>query len=125
MSRRSTQMAQNTGKKKKEYLAANMIIESSVGLLDLIYQLPAVTCALFVECYCILGQKQTPKYQVIIDEDSYNVIVLHKLVKKIYNSSASIIVDYVLGNILEALRNFLLIKGNKYPSLAKYLEAAK
>ena len=53
------------------------------------------------------------------------MIVLCRLVKKIYNGSSYVVVNNVLGNVLEAMHNFMLIKGDKYLSMLKYLEAVK
>ena len=51
-------------------------------------------------------------------------MTLYALIKRIYNGLISIIVEDVLGNMLEALYNFVLIQGEEYDSLAKYLEVS-
>ena len=66
-----------------------------------------------------------PDYQDIIKNEGYNVMTLHKLVKKICNGSSAVMVNDVLGNILESMYNCMLIRGDDYPTLAKYLEATK
>ena len=61
----------------------------------------------------------------MVEEDGYDVIVLYRLVKKICNWSSYVVVNDVLNNVLEAMHNFMLVKGDEYLSLPKYLEAAK
>ena len=61
----------------------------------------------------------------MVDEGGHNSMVLCKLVKKICNVSASCAVDDVLGKMLETMCNCMLIRGDDYPNLAKFLEATK
>jgi len=66
-----------------------------------------------------------PEYMGMVEDGGYNVMILHKLVRKICNGSATVVVDDVTGNMLKAMYNFMLIKGDNYLTLAKYLEASK
>ena len=50
-------------------------------------------------------------------------MTLHKLVKKICNGSTSTVEEDALGKIMEFPHNFLLVRGNDYESLPKYLKA--
>ena len=56
---------------------------------------------------------------------NYNAITLYKSVKKLCNRSATVMTDDVLGNMVEVVYNLLLIKGDEYQTLSKYLEATK
>ena len=88
---------------------------------------PAVYSNLFTICSASLQNRleSEPEYQVIVQEDGYGMIVLYKLVKKICNGSSYIVVNNMLGNVLEAMYNFIFIKDDKYLLLVKYLEIAK
>ena len=49
---------------------------------------------------------------------------LHQLVRKNCNGSTYMVVDDVIGNFLEVMYNVLLIRGDNFKSLPKYLEVA-
>ena len=49
----------------------------------------------------------------------------YQLVKKNYNRSTNIIINNMIGNLLEILHSIVLIRGNNYLSLPKYLEVSK
>ena len=67
-----------------------------------------------------------PDHRDMVENGGCNATMLHKLVKKIFNGSASCTAaDDVLGNILESLHNCALTRGDYCPNLAKCLEAAK
>ena len=55
----------------------------------------------------------------------FNTIILYSLVQKIYNSLIAVIVEDVLGNLVELIYSFLLVKREDYDSLGKYLEATE
>ena len=48
-----------------------------------------------------------------------------ELVKKNCNGSASVVANDVIGNLMESLYNYMLIKGDDYQTLPKYLEATE
>ena len=50
-----------------------------------------------------------PEYQGMVKDSGYNEMLLHKLVRKICNGPVSLIVNDVLGNMLEAMYNCILI----------------
>ena len=50
---------------------------------------------------------------------------LCKLIKKICNGSTSVVVEYVLGNLVEDFHRFTLILGDEYDTLHKYMEASQ
>ena len=61
-----------------------------------------------------------------MDEDcNCNAMTLHKLVKKTSNGFATSVADDVLRNMVEAVCNSLLIRGNECTTLSKCLEATK
>ena len=66
-----------------------------------------------------------PDYQEMVEDGGCNVVILHKLVRKICNGSAAVMVDDVLGNMLEAMCNYMHIRGDDFPILSKYLESTK
>ena len=53
------------------------------------------------------------------------VMKLLGLVRKICNVSACVIVDDVLGSLIESLFNVLMIRGDDFKSLPKNLEASE
>ena len=50
---------------------------------------------------------------------------LWELVKKCCNGSTCVVVDDVIGNLLETMCNTLLIRGDNFASLPKYLKATE
>ena len=50
---------------------------------------------------------------------------LLELVKKICDGSMFVVVDDIVGNLLEAMHNSLLIYRDDFPMLPKYLEASE
>ena len=52
-------------------------------------------------------------------------INLHNLVKKICNDSTYVVVDDVVGNMLESLHSVFLIRGDDHTSLPKCLEVSQ
>ena len=61
-----------------------------------------------------------------MDEDcNHNAIVLHNLVKKTSNRSATTATSEVLSNMIDAVHNSLLIRGDEHQTLSKCLEATK
>ena len=61
----------------------------------------------------------------MVKSNWYKAIKLYKLVQKNYNGSTSIVVEDVLGNIVESLYNLVLIRRDNYTSLLIYLEVSK
>ena len=61
---------------------------------------------------------------MMVETDQCDVIILRNLIQKVCSGSAAVVVDDVLGTILEALCNFLLNHGDDHDSLPKYLEAS-
>lgn len=64
-------------------------------------------------------------YQKMNESKRFNAMTLYSLIKKIYNGSTLVIVEDMIDNVLEVLYNFVLIRGEEYDSLAKYLEASE
>ena len=56
---------------------------------------------------------------------SFSVMVLNQLNDKICRGTTSSIVEVVMGSIEEASNNFILIKGDDFTSLSKYLESSE
>ena len=65
-----------------------------------------------------------PEYQVMVQSNRYCAMKLYSLVKRNCNGSTYVMVDDVMGNLIEALYSVLLIRGDEYPNLPKYLEAS-
>ena len=61
----------------------------------------------------------------MISSKIFNAMELHGLIRKIYNGSDSVITEDVVGNIIEALCNFSLIRGEKCDKFYKHLEASE
>ena len=59
---------------------------------------------------------------MIVEDDMHNVTILHNLIRKVCSGSTSVVVDDVVGTVLEKLCNFLLNRGNDHDSLPKYIE---
>ena len=57
-------------------------------------------------------------------EHRYDAMVLFQLIKIICNGSINVIVEDALGNIVEALHNFTLIRGEEHNALPKCMEAS-
>ena len=64
-----------------------------------------------------------PKYQNMEKKNRCNVMKLCELVKKNCNGSAVVVVDDVIGNLIEGLCNFVLMRGEEYDALPRYLQA--
>ena len=60
-----------------------------------------------------------------MNQKRYNSIVLYQLVKKICNRLTTITGKDVIENFIEALCNIVLIRGDEYNSVPKYLETSK
>ena len=65
-----------------------------------------------------------PKYQKMISNNLFSTITLFKLVRKICNESTFVLVEDVIGNAVEAMHSVMILRGEDYPYLPKYLEAA-
>ena len=50
-----------------------------------------------------------PDYQVMVKSQQYDAIKLYQLVKQISNGSTVVVVDDVMGKLIEAMFNFLYI----------------
>jgi len=61
-------------------------------------------------------------YQKMVSTKRFNAIVLYQRMRKICNGSTSVVGEDVLGNLMESLYNFLLIKGDDHESLWHYRE---
>ena len=66
-----------------------------------------------------------PEYQEIVTKRRLNVIILHRLARKICNSLTSVVEEDVLGNLIEYLYSLMMVRGEDYESLPKYLEVLK
>ena len=64
------------------------------------------------------------EYQRMMKNNLLNTIILRKLIQKICNGSTCIIVEDVIGNAMECMYAVMLLKGDDFDSLPKYLEAA-
>ena len=63
-------------------------------------------------------------YQVMVSRKRFNAMKLHVLIRNICKISTSFIVDDVVANMIEALHNFALIRGEECNSLHTHLEAS-
>ena len=59
------------------------------------------------------------EYQNMITSNLNNTIALCQLVKKTCNGLTCVVVDDALGNVVESLHNFILIRGEEYLSSPK------
>ena len=59
-----------------------------------------------------------------MSNNSFNTMILHKLVRKIYNGSTTVMFDDVVGNAVESMHSMLLLRGDDYQSFPKILEAS-
>ena len=64
-----------------------------------------------------------PEYEAMHKSKRYCAMKLLGLIKKICNGSTRVVVDDVVGNLLESLFNAVWIRGDDFPSLPKYIEA--
>ena len=64
-------------------------------------------------------------YQDMIKTKRYCAMQLLGLVRKICNGSTYVVVDDVVGSLIESLHNALLIRGDDFNSLPKYLEVSE
>ena len=62
-----------------------------------------------------------PEYLEMVKAKRYCSMKLLDLVKKICNGSTYVIVDDVVGNLIESLYNVMLIRGDDFNSLPRYL----
>ena len=60
-----------------------------------------------------------PKYQDMLKTKRYCAIKLLDLVRKMCNGSTCVIVDDVIGNLIESLCNVVLIRGDDFKSLPR------
>ena len=58
-------------------------------------------------------------------DNLFNTITLHKLIRKICNGSTYVVVEDVIRNAMECMHVVMLLKGDDFDSLPKYLEAAQ
>jgi len=58
----------------------------------------------------------------MVSQERFDSKTLHRLIRKICNGSTSVVGEDVLGNLMESLYSFLMIRGDDYDSLPKYLE---
>jgi len=65
------------------------------------------------------------EYQEMTSNKSFSAMKLYKMMRKICNGSVSMIGEDMLGNLMESLYNFLLIRGNDYNYLPKYLKVVE
>ena len=56
-------------------------------------------------------------------DNLFSAITLYKLIHKICNGSTFVVVEDVIGNAVESLYSVILLKGEDFLSLPKYLEA--
>jgi len=61
-------------------------------------------------------------YQSIISQRRYNSMMLYRFIQRICNGSTSVIGEDVIGNMMESLYNFLMVRGEDYESVPKYFE---
>ena len=89
-------------------------------------RLSSVYGTLFPLCEVSLRSRleAEPECQKMVKTKRYCAMKLYELARKNYNGSTHVVVDDVVGNILEALYNVLLITGDDFQSLPKYLEAS-
>ena len=64
-------------------------------------------------------------YQLMVARKRHNSMMLHQLIKKMCNGSTSVVVEEVLGNLVEALHNFVLIRGEEHDTLPKCMESSQ
>ena len=64
-------------------------------------------------------------YQAMISSKIFNAMKFHGLIRKICNGYDSVIAVDVVGKMIEALRNFALIRGEEHDSLHKHLETSE
>jgi len=64
------------------------------------------------------------EYKMIIEDNQHDVTVLCNLIRKVCSGSISVIIDDIIGTILEALYNYLLNRAKDHELLPKYLEAS-
>ena len=62
------------------------------------------------------------EYQTIVFQNRFMEMVLHKLIKKISNGSASVVIEDVTEILIDALCSHVLIRGDDYSSLLKCLD---
>ena len=97
------ELYQNT---KEYYTKLNRVIRNDIstvhGLLNLL-------------CHVILQNKLEvdTEYQMMESTNGHDAMVLYQLIKNICNGSVSVVVEDVLGNLIEDLHNFTLIRGDE------------
>ena len=65
------------------------------------------------------------EYQVMVQKNRFDTIKLYQLICKNCNRFTTVVVDDVMGNLVERLHNFMLYWGEEYDSLSKYLKASE
>ena len=61
--------------------------------------------------------------QSMVKKNKLCAVKLHDLVRKNCNGSTVVVVEDVIGNLIEALFNFALIRGEEYEHFPKCLQA--
>ena len=102
---------------KEDYLKFNRVIRKDlVTLFDILRSLYHVSLRRHLELEL--------EYKMIVKDDEYDVTMLYNLIRKVCSGSTSVVVEDVVGSVLEALCNFLLNHREDHESLPKYIEAS-
>ena len=88
--------------------------------------LSAVYGILYLLCELSLRNRleAKPEYEAMCKSKRYYAMKLLGLMKKVCNGSAHVVVDDVVGNLLESLFNAIWIRIYDFLSLPKYMEAS-
>ena len=65
------------------------------------------------------------EYQAMKKKKRFDAVKLFQLINKNCNGSTTVVTSDKVGNMIEALRNFMLVRAEEYPSLPKYIEASE
>jgi len=65
------------------------------------------------------------EYQEMTKDRIYCTMKLYSLARKISNGSANVVVEDMLGSMLESMYSMMMIRGDEYETLPKYLEATE
>ena len=71
---------------------------------------------------CLEGEVE---FQDMIKNKKHSAITLHKLIEKTCNGSTSVVREDVIGNLVESLHNYALVRGDDYESLSKHVEVSE
>lgn len=66
-----------------------------------------------------------PEYKTMLNSNRFDAIKLYQIICKSCNGSTLVIVEDILGNLIEGIYNYFLMSGENHEMILKYHKATE